>query len=105
MRKFAFFISIYLLVLALLPCGDAFAHEDSSSSKNKIEQTAAEHTDSCSSLCSCACCGQISYQETVPAFSFAMQTSFKEIAEHYQEKITQNFYGFVWQPPKSLNLI
>lgn len=98
------FICIYVLVLALVPCGDTFAHEDSHSLIAKIEIPTAEHTDICSSLCSCACCGQITYQTPEPIFSFDIQENFQQIVIPYQENITSNFSGFVWQPPKSLNL-
>lgn len=97
------FISIYLLVLTLVPCGDAFAHDDSLSLTEKIEIPTAQHTDICSSLCSCACCGQITYQTEESVFSFDIQEYFKKIIIHYQENFTSNFSGFVWQPPKLLN--
>lgn len=100
MRNFAVFLSFYLLVLTLLPCGDAFAHEDPFLSIEKVEQTGNEHTDICSSLCSCACCGQISYHETALLFSFDIATNFRETLQLYKEKLTRNFSGFVWQPPK-----
>jgi hypothetical protein len=105
MRNFAVFLSFYLLVLTLLPCGDAFAHEDSSLSVEIVEQTTSEHTDVCSSLCSCACCGQITYHETALLFSFDTQANFKETLQHYKEKVTRNFSGFIWQPPKIINLL
>lgn len=94
------FISVYMLVLTLLPCGDAFAHEDSFSPQKQIEQTASEHTDVCSSLCSCTCCGQLTYQETTLIYSFTIPIYFKEATQCYKEKITQNFSACVWQPPK-----
>lgn len=102
MRNLALLVGIYFLALAMFPCGDSFLHQDSLAETNiSTEHTASEHADICSSLCSCACCGQITYQESELVFSFDVKANHKETIEHYLENVTQNFSGFVWQPPKS----
>lgn len=101
MRKFTLLVNLYFLILVLLPCGDSFAQEQHFSAEIGIEHS-DNHADDCSSLCGCACCGQITYQEEQLVFSFDIKESHKEQIEYYQNQSPQKFSGFVWQPPRSL---
>jgi hypothetical protein len=101
------FFSMYLMVLACLPCSDTVADFDvNHSTKEVSHQEKHNHENSvdlCSPFCSCACCGiQIATFEN-PSFIFIQNrvfTSQKAKINRYQSIYLSKTSDKIWQPPK-----
>ncbi|WP_157585230.1 DUF6660 family protein [Runella zeae] len=105
MKILAIILSIYVLVLASLPCRDDACH---GMTNGKASSSQSNHTDnhggtkSCSPFCTC--CGSIiSLGFHSPVSVPENQTSFftqKVKIAFYNDSFFSNFYGNIWQPPK-----
>ncbi|WP_229250527.1 DUF6660 family protein [Emticicia aquatilis] len=108
MKAFSIILSIYLLVLSCLPCGDVedckVVDNEKIAFSETNHSTHQEDTETCSPFCICACCGT----NIVLNFSFSPLISVIE-PNFLSEKVTVNFYntsfisdfyGNIWQPPK-----
>ena len=102
MRLLAVILSLYLVLLGIMPCGDATEEHNH---KEKIEAGAHSDHDSadedlCSPFCSCSCCGV-----TLAFFSLEIQLPFKQAGlseikyPQSESQILQTSTSF-WQPPK-----
>jgi hypothetical protein len=109
MKIFSVILSIYILVLACLPCGDvndcnkvSYETQYSFSRMNHTEHK--EDTETCSPFCTCACCRMnIAFPFYLPALTIENESSFytqKAIIVYKNESPLSNFYGNIWQPPK-----
>ena len=102
MKAFACILSLYLLMLTVVPCNDV--PTDSAMQKTEFSQgtTAADqHTDAdhCSPFCACSCCvSVISY----PAHTLSFTCYFyKEIQlTGYRSAGISDKFSFIWQPPQ-----
>jgi len=63
MKYLAVILSIYALLLTIVPCADACSYADNSAQTelvsqqmNQVDQEHSDHTDQCSPFCSCTCC-------------------------------------------------
>ena len=106
MKYLSFLLSIYLLVISILPCSDA--HSMDTAAPMRIEQSCADnheahHTDACSPFCVCNCCS------TNVSLTINNDVELKTLKPIYFEQIqyvlqTINFhstyFGNIWQPPK-----
>jgi hypothetical protein len=101
MKHIACILSIYLLVLTLMPCMDVHAHD--SLLKEEINQTTTDNRhhdfDQCSPFCTCDCCAtHVIRKENVIHFDFAPipQKCVTEYASNY----VSSTYASIWHPPK-----
>ncbi|WP_312394097.1 DUF6660 family protein [Chryseobacterium sp.] len=100
-------LTIYFLVLSLMPCGDVHAQSPTVDEVLRVTFQTDNHskdkTDVCSPLCSCNCC-----QITVASFKVEPIISFPEqVHSYYSKKILfqKNDFAYlvydqIWQPPK-----
>lgn len=104
MRVLAYFLTAYLLFLALAPCGDREeCRPDLSFYTSFVDlthDTANEHgPETCTPLCSCNCCS-VSLIRTLPqAAQQVKQVSFKVQAE-YRLPVALKTPDFIWEPPR-----
>jgi len=104
MRLLALILSIYVLILSVIPCPDI--PEDHTASN--IEQTQqaqqstgshAEHTDHCSPFCTCSCC-------YIPAIVLCQAIQFKDFSllqenySLYKPSYSSFIQTSIWQPPQ-----
>jgi len=108
MKAFSIILSIYILVLSCLPCGDVedckVVDYDKIAFSETNHSTHQEDTETCSPFCICACCG------TNIVLNFSFSPLISEIEQCFlSEKVKVNFYntsfisdfyGNIWQPPK-----
>ncbi|WP_309922238.1 MULTISPECIES: DUF6660 family protein [unclassified Arcicella] len=109
MKIYSVILSMYILVLACLPCGDVNdcnkVSGDTHYSLSKTNHTEhTEDTETCSPFCTCACCGMnIAFRFYLPTLTIENESSFytgKTIIVYKNESPLSNFYGNIWQPPK-----
>ena len=104
MRMFAFILSIYLGVLAVIPCNDgAEVNSHNLLSDNTIEHhdhSNSDHEeDGCSTFCSCACCG---ISLIIPLNQSVVQSESDLIATHeyyYSSDYSYYYILGIWHPP------
>ena len=104
MKFLAFSLSLFFMVLTMVPCSDAasgFGDKVCVAEDVHLEQSQDEHTDLCTPFCVCNCCGM----------SMAVSQIKKLLPEKIfllvKADITESGYGYsllfnagVWQPPK-----
>ncbi len=99
-------LSMYVLLLTCLPCGDA--KDCTETVKTDVAQTDHddhEDTESCSPFCVCACCG------TNMSFDFNYGVAVSDLLQpvltqkvknnRYNNNFVSGFYGNIWQPPRA----
>ncbi|WP_276878393.1 DUF6660 family protein, partial [Chryseobacterium joostei] len=107
-RLVKFFLIIYFMVLAVVPCNDIHAQSPNNSkdSYSTISNSEDSHSkdkgDICSPLCTCNCC-----QITVASFKSEPLPLQKKVTEYFSKKIhfQKNDFAYlvydqIWQPPK-----
>lgn len=102
MRYFTFTLSLYILVLSLVPCGDI---NDCNNPENIItvnfDHNGHKHeSESCSPFCICSCCG-------TSILNLIEFIEYRQITQGYSQKISTFIPTFIpavylkiWQPPK-----
>lgn len=103
-RVFASMLSIYLLFLALLPCGDR--QECTLFLENPAISTSSDHenheheNEYCSPFCLCSCCGLSMNKECVEITYLNSIARLPSSIPQYEEKAPRDIYFSIWQPPK-----
>ncbi|WP_425474801.1 DUF6660 family protein [Niabella insulamsoli] len=102
MKFFALILSVWLIVIALLPCGD---HEDTrmqpSVSAQSTNHQQAHHTEHCTPLCSCSCCSiSFSHHALLPELGMAVLAQSKQHT-YYACSFYEKTANAIWQPPKA----
>jgi len=101
MQRLGAILSIFILLLSMAPCADAW--ESSVCESEEVCQSSSEHdtsdeVDDCLPFCSCMCC-------TAITIGPLQSLNFREVANTLDEsKLEDNTYtppAFdIWQPPK-----
>jgi hypothetical protein len=104
MRKFfSILLSLYIVVLTLVPCVDHDLGTNSYSNGNVVAGQVSQHQedqDCCSPFCNCACCG-LSI-EVAKIFVMEQQISLLQSVSCTANPRVKSGYSFsIWQPPKS----
>lgn len=95
-------LSVYLLILMVMPCSDAHAQF------GKVNQTQVSQLDNdhhhdvelCTPFCVCAgCTAAIVLQPSIEFETFQFDFQFKEAVSSYKF-IASSFFGSIWQPPQ-----
>jgi hypothetical protein len=106
MKHFWTLFSLFLVTLAVLPCGDTVECKNTAKievSQNNDHEKHNHETEQCPPFCTCACCGVHIYKFQTASISF------KEELDFYVQKKLPNFYSFIynkqialkiWQPPQ-----
>jgi len=101
MKTLAYILSLYILLLTLLPCIDVPISQDNHTaamSQNGHETHQGEK-DNCSPFCTCSCCATSAiFQEYLAEFN-----SFLFIGQNYfpvSSKFISDPLASIWQPPK-----
>ena len=94
-------LSVYLLVLMVLPCSDAHAR---TAAIEKVQFSAQEHEhiDShiCTPFCVCSgCTAAIVLQAVVNIEPIHFTISMKS-ADNFYQSVNSHFFGSIWQPPQ-----
>jgi hypothetical protein len=107
MKSFCYIFSIYIFLLAIVPCGDIvecnnletniiagavndFSHQDHEHSEEK-----------CTPFCHCACCGIHILATDLVFFEYnKFQPKFPTIKVSYITSFYPEIYFNIWQPPK-----
>jgi hypothetical protein len=107
MRLFSFIFAFYFLLLAVMPCNDALAHNQQETCKEQacsshIERTQNDHhpaADVCSPLCMCNCCGGITIMIDQIAVDIT-PVQFTTTQHPYIQQLPAEIAFSIWQPPK-----
>jgi len=94
-------LSVYLLVLMVMPCSDAHAKMgDDTTAHFSKEESHHDHTDLCTPFCVCSgCIAAIVLQPTLEFNILNFDLPVKEPVNFY-ESVASSFYGSIWQPPQ-----
>lgn len=95
------FLSVYLLVLMILPCNDVHAHAQTRELQQVTQlQNEQHHEDFCTPFCACACCTTPIIMQSVPTFEVPyFDISYTKTPSFYKF-IASSFCGSIWQPPQ-----
>ncbi|MEZ0005863.1 hypothetical protein ABH942_001220 [Flavobacterium sp. 28YEA47A] len=95
------FLSVYLLVLMILPCNDVHAQLQTTSSTQISQfQNEQHHEDFCSPFCICACCTTPIVMQSAIVFEVPhFDNSYTKTPSFYKPVIS-SFFGSIWQPPQ-----
>lgn len=106
MKTFAFILSLYILALSIVPCGDGMLHgEEEHNHTTEVatgdnEHNHSEHKDHCTPFCVCACCGTMIAMPTIHAVSFAKEIQTANAFQfHYTFNYSFDFSKGIWHPP------
>ena len=101
MKFFAYILSIYVVILTIMPCID----DHSVHVGQNVEfstQTSDNHqneTDHCSPFCTCTCCASpvvfINNEMQIESFSVTQEHQFE-----YNSSYSSSEHFGIWQPPK-----
>ena len=100
MKTIQILLSLYFLLLAVIPCVDA---ENVHITRTVTEKHADDqHQDLCPPFCVCNCCGTFALSQ-LQIFSWTLlDNSSIPVGKmpEYQSVFVSAFFGNVWQPPK-----
>ncbi|TLU96750.1 DUF6660 family protein [Dyadobacter sediminis] len=108
MKNLIVILSVYMLLLSLLPCGDPAECKDEKQAVAFSSNTHADHdnhSENCPPFCSCTCCGQ--FLSIFTAHSFLVKTvALPAMGKaFYQDFYSGLIPSAIWQPPQTdLNL-
>ncbi|MBK7810010.1 MAG: hypothetical protein IPI50_02040 [Saprospiraceae bacterium] len=104
MKGFSIIFSFYLFALAILPCRDSddcnYQGSEQSIVDTKHHSEQESHSDHCSPLCVCACCGQTTIICFYPTAFYNPPTLIKQGDPIYNASFFLEVYLPIWQPPK-----
>ena len=104
MKFLAIILSAYMLLLALLPCGDEVECMDEeryeTAFNDNTRQDHENHSEICSPFCICACCGQVLNVLTTPYFALKPHFSVSSHTAFYKDPYFEIIPIAIWQPPK-----
>lgn len=94
-------LSVYLLVLMVLPCNDAHAQTETVSHTQLSQiHNDEHHEDFCTPFCICACCTTPIIVQSATVFEVPYFDISYTKTQSFYKSITSNFYGSIWQPPQ-----
>lgn len=101
MKFFAYILSVYIVVLTIMPCVDI--HQDTISQNIELLTTSSNthqtNSDHCSPFCTCTCCAtSVVLQNTVIQFK-CFPIDIEQLFEYDLSYSTSEYYS-IWQPPK-----
>lgn len=104
MKWVIYIFSLYLLFLSAIPCLDAHEGEHHHHAEAQVcADMDAGHSEGCSPLCACACCGLIieptirfAVTVAVPRYPSAKQIKFAD----YEDNLIPSFLVSIWHPPR-----
>ncbi|OEK03370.1 hypothetical protein BFP97_18385 [Roseivirga sp. 4D4] len=101
MQRLGAILSIFILLLSMAPCADAWessACDSEEVCESSNEHDASDEADDCLPFCSCLCCTAITI---APLQSFNFQEAVITLDEPKLEDNTYTPPAFdIWQPPK-----
>lgn len=95
-------MSIYLLALCALPCGDNIECEDSEAHQVSVNLKNKDHEhpqEACTPFCYCACCAASVIYQPIPLTSSIGQIHQRHEIGFKIRIYNSDFHSF-WQPPK-----
>ncbi|MCP1996829.1 DUF6660 family protein [Flavobacterium sp. HSC-61S13] len=96
------FISVLLLVLALLPCADKKTVTAMEHTLTQVSTSSHQHVgmDKCSPFCVCNCCtSPIMIKNNVFFEQFTFPKTTLKSPDYYQSFVITVFH-FIWKPPR-----
>lgn len=104
MKRWAFFLAMYVLVLAGLPCGDVCQDEPiaATTQASAPDHDDHTHTENCSPFCLCTACPGFTVPQLVPpvAASFLPSPRPATVQSMYRAPHGLELPGRIWQPPR-----
>jgi len=94
-------LSVYLLVLTVMPCTDAHA-KMGATQQTQVSQADDEHhdLDICSPFCVCSSCtAAVILQPSITFDVLHFESEGKNVPSFYQS-VNSSFYASIWQPPQ-----
>jgi hypothetical protein len=101
-KNLRIFYLIFMVLLSIMPCGDEFEPDFSSSNKiSKISHSDTQNSnESCSPICLCTCCGQSIVKPSLAVFQ--IQIPFIQLDKNIPNTLldVEQRARNIWQPPK-----
>lgn len=104
MKFISVIISIIILALSFVPCTDSISPNQESQSLSTSHQESRnhkQHSDFCSPLCVCSCCGTVVAQIEADSGIETYQEQTSTLKESiFKQNLPTDLYYSIWEPPK-----
>jgi hypothetical protein len=100
MKWFAFILSLYALLLTVVPCNDAHALSQDKSAYELVDGSDhmnENHIDTCSPFCACTCC-QLMVEVNFTTIDLSTQVTISE-QYNFQKEFLENYHPDCFRPP------
>lgn len=104
MKIISYILSVYLLVLSLVPCSDSmvFIHSECEANTELVDSNKNhsdhEHEDLCTPFCICACCGSVAAMPTILDY-IGIFTKISTPCIYISLTIFFDYSKGLWHPP------
>jgi hypothetical protein len=101
MKLFAYILSVYVVILTVMPCIDEYQDTISQKVELTTNSTNTQHndTDHCSPFCTCTCCASpvvfMNNEMQIESFPVTQEHQFE-----YKSSYRSSEHFGIWQPPK-----
>ena len=103
MKIITLILSVFILSISAMTCGDTIASASHNESYNHIENQTHNHSqetkDSCTPFCTCQCCGISITSPILYIFDIIKKYSTYSCTFHYTSLYCFNYKNGVWHPP------
>ncbi|WP_162926925.1 DUF6660 family protein [Flavobacterium psychrotrophum] len=98
------FLSVYLLILMVLPCSDAHNTNNSKQTADVAANTAEQHKDIevCTPFCVCGSCVSAVVLQPLAEYDFHVPEYFHLEISNFYRSLKSDFSHSIWQPPQLL---
>ncbi len=103
MKTFAITLSLYILVLSFVPCGDGRECNEIEEVKISASSDHDHHKhdeENCTPFCICSCCGTSMISLNIPEILSEIEQVYVIDFPVYIESPLSVTYFHIWQPPK-----
>lgn len=104
MKILAILLSVFMLFLAVEPCGDAVNQESHLETTAQAPDHSQDQTDNCTASCYCSCCGTVIYIDQIATFGiFSKNLISTQLSSAYLVSYQFDFHTGIWQPPQDIS--
>lgn len=103
MKFFALIMSVWLLILSCLPCGDSREYNDRGAtaiSAKTDHQQRKQGIEHCTPFCSCSCCSISLSYPNILTYTIANKLFTTKKYSAYSTPFCKEVSLAIWQPPK-----
>ena len=102
MKLLVIILSIYTVVLTVIPCDDVFINDTQQelSITQSLEDVNHNTFDLCSPFCSCVCCATFFTEQQTYQDILQTRIAIKELCTFNNASFSNNYLSKIYQPPR-----